>query len=173
MDIARFDDNMILDLMTDGVLALDREFIIRRINPAACRLLGIRDSSKLSGAPVSRVMDDTAFLRLRSGEKTQVSDVVVPHGKAVPLECSFCCDEGRTLFVCIMRGMPAHQQCEENGEALSRHLRAAELADTMCEKQLQIVQEIAGLLGETAVETQAAVQELKRTLLPDRVGNND
>ena len=171
MDIARFDDTVILDLMPDGVLALDRDLLVRRINPAACRFLGVAEPEELIGAPVSRVMDEAAFLRLRDGEETQCSDIAVLRGGEALLDCAYCRDADRTVFVCLMRDMPEQQEAGE--DTLARRLRAAGLADALCARQLQLVQEIAGLLGETAVETQAAVQELKKTLLPDRVENHD
>jgi hypothetical protein len=61
-----------------------------------------------------------------------------------------------------------HAVGQEREAALSDRMKAAEQADAICRRQLQIVQEIAGLLGESAVETQSALEELKRTLLPDR-----
>ena len=169
MDIACFNENRILDLIPDGVLTVDRDLIIRQINPAACRLLGIQDPAEYIGSPVSRVMDDTIFLKLRDEEEMQHSDFVVLRGESIQIERSFCCDADRTLFVCIMREMAKRQLYEE---LLRRQLHAAELADTICEKQLTIVSEIAGMLGEAAVETQATVQELKKALLPDKVEKN-
>ena len=50
--------------------------------------------------------------------------------------------------------------------------QARELADAITEKQLHVVHEIAGLLGETAVETQSAMQELKQAILPVREDRN-
>jgi hypothetical protein len=61
---------------------------------------------------------------------------------------------------------------QEQNDGLSNHLHAAELADALCEKQLRLVSEIAGLLGESAVEMQAAVKELKQAVLPDRKDQN-
>ena len=169
MDIACVYENRILDLLPDGVLAADRDLIIRQINPAACRLLGIQDPAEYIGSPVSRVMDDTIFLKLRDEEEMQHSDFVVLRGESIQIERSFCCDADRTLCVCIMHEMAKRQLYED---LLRCQLHAAELADTICEKQLNIVSEIAGMLGEAAVETQATVQELKKALLPDKVEKN-
>ncbi len=165
MDISRFDESSILDLIPDGILALDRDLVVRRINPAACRLLGVREPAEVLGVPVSGILGESAFLRLRDGQETELSDIVVLHGGDTLLACTFCCDESRALFVCVIRDIP-EQQGEEH---LRRELRGAELADAICEKHLRLVQEIAGLLGETAVETLAAAEELKKTLLPGRV----
>ena len=169
METVCYDENSVLALISDGVLAVDRDLVIRQINPAACRILGIRDPAEHVGGPVSRVMEDSAFLRLLSGPEMQCSDLVAPVGRTARVECSFQCDTERSLFVCVMHDVSQQQKYEE---LLRCNLNAAALADTICEKQMQIVQEIASLLGETAVETQSAVQELKKALLPDRVEKN-
>ena len=168
MDIAAFNGDRILDLLPVGVLALDGELVVRQINPAACRLLGILEAADVIGTPVGRIMNGDAFLRLRDGELSSLCDTVFLPGGELPLARSLLCDPARDLFVCVLQDT-ARQQNREPQSALQH---AAELAEMIREKQLHIVQEIAGLLGESAVETQAAVQELKETLLPDRTKNN-
>ena len=157
----------ILELIPDGILAVDQELAVLAVNPAARRLLGIPETSDPVGRPVGRIMDDAAFLRLRDGDEAQFRDLSASLDGNLRLERSFLRDAENTLFLCIMREAPQQQEA-----ALSDRMRAAGLADAICARQLQIVQEIAGLLGESAVETQSAVQELKKTLLPDRTKQN-
>ncbi len=172
MENVQYNDSRILDLIPDGVLTLDQELTIRQCNPAACRMLGIQNPSELIGTPVSSVLEDAVFQRLRDGEETQCSKLIENKGGDGLLECSCQCDGERDLFVCVLRGTEQTQQHEVPEELLRRHLRAVELADAVCEKQLNIVSEIASLLGETAVETQAAVQEFRKMLLPGRVDSD-
>lgn len=153
----------ILELIPDGILALDRDLAVLCINPAACRLLGIPDATEVVGRPVGHIMDESAFLRLRDGEETQRRDFGSASDGNLRLERSFVRNAEGTLFLCMM-----HESRQEQEAAHGENRQAAELADAICQRQLQIVQEIAGLLGESAVETQSALQELKRTLLPDR-----
>lgn len=42
--------------------------------------------------------------------------------------------------------------------------QTAEVADSVVEKQMRIVQEIASLLGETAAETKIALTKLKESI---------
>ncbi len=169
MDNTGFYDNRILDLLPDGVIAVDRDLTVRRINPAACRFLSIRDTEEPVGGPVSRIMDDAAFSRLRSGEENTFSDTIELRGGDLRLECTYQRDAESTLFVCVMRNLSTRRL---NEELLRSHLQAAELADAMCEKHLHLVQEIAGLLGEGAVEMQSSIRELKNTLLPGKGKQN-
>jgi PAS domain-containing protein len=156
-------ETKILELIPDGILAVDRDLAVVCINPAACRLLGVPEAAEAVGRPVGRIMDDAAFLRLRDGDEAQFCDqCAAPEGN-LRLERAFVRDAESSLLLCRM-----HAVGQEREAALSDRMKAAEQADAICRRQLQIVQEIAGLLGESAVETQSALEELKRTLLPDR-----
>lgn len=156
-------ETKILELIPDGILAVDRDLAVVCINPAACRLLGVPEAAEAVGRPVGRIMDDAAFLRLRDGDEAQLCDqCAAPEGN-LRLERAFVRDAESSLLLCRM-----HAVGQEREAALSDRMKAAEQADAICRRQLQIVQEIAGLLGESAVETQSALEELKRTLLPDR-----
>lgn len=156
-------ETKILELIPDGILAVDRDLAVVCINPAACRLLGVPEAAEAVGRPVGRIMDDSAFLRLRDGDEAQFCDqCAAPEGN-LRLERAFVRDAESSLLLCRM-----HAVGQEREAALSDRMKAAEQADAICRRQLQIVQEIAGLLGESAVETQSALEELKRTLLPDR-----
>lgn len=50
-----------MDTMTDGVMMLDRDGMVRLVNPAACEILGYRSNELLHGfppPPVAAVLDD-------------------------------------------------------------------------------------------------------------------
>lgn len=162
-NMALFDDTM-LELLPCGLLALDRELRLRRLNRAACRLLGVEDAQEALGGPVGRVMEEEPFLRLRGGERRELNDCVSLPGGGRWLERSFCCDGARTVYICVLHEVT--QQRQQEAIRLEETQRALELAEEIGEKQLRIVHDIAGLLGEAAVETQAALHELKAALLP-------
>ena len=171
MDTDRFDYEAILNLLPDGVVALDRDFTVLQMNRAACRFLGVNDASACIGHPVRQILEEAPFLRLRDGNAVQLSDCVLLAEEGLWIERSYLCDRARTVFVCLLRDVTPLRQQEEALQTGRQHV--LELADTITEKQLHVVHEIAGLLGETAVETQAAMQELKQAILPVREDRND
>ncbi|MER2150831.1 MAG: PAS domain-containing protein [Candidatus Limivicinus sp.] len=171
MDTDRFDYDAVLNLLPDGVVALDRDFTVLQMNRAACRFLGVSDASACIGRPVRQILEDAPFLRLRDGNAVQLSDCVLLAEEGLWIERSYLCDRARTVFVCLLRDITQLRQQEEALQTGRQHV--LELADTITEKQLHVVHEIAGLLGETAVETQAAMQELKQAILPVREDRND
>ena len=153
----------VLELLPYGVLTMDSRLIIVQINRAARRLLGFGETAELTGSPLGRVMDETPFLSLRDGARSRFSDTVLVSDGTVCLERSISCDEERALFVCTLRDVTQLKQQQER-ELQSRQ-EAAQLAEAINEKQLRIVHDIAGLLGENAVETQQAIFELRQKLL--------
>ena len=105
---------------------------------------------------------------LRSGENSACSSSSRSSNSSSA--ASYLCDRARTVFVCLLRDVTRLRQQEEALQ--TGRQRVLELADAITEKQLHVVHEIAGLLGETAVETQSAMQELKQAILPVREDRN-
>ena len=157
------DAGKVLDLLPFGVVTTDRELLILHINHAARRLLRLSADAKPAGQPVSSVMDETAFLSLRDGDRSTLSDTVRFPDESAVLERTLQCDGEREIIVCTLRDVT--QQTRQAEIQLQAALHAVEMAEAINEKHLQAVHDIAGLLGGSAVETQKAVFELKQALL--------
>ena len=71
-------------------------------------------------------------------------------------------DREARVLICIMRDVTDEQLEREKRIDVIR--QTAEVADTVVEKQMRIVQEIASLLGETAAETKIALSKLKESI---------
>ena len=71
-------------------------------------------------------------------------------------------DREARVLICIMRDVTDEQLESEKRIDVIR--QTAEVADTVVEKQMRIVQEIASLLGETAAETKIALSKLKESI---------
>ena len=66
------------------------------------------------------------------------------------------------MLIGIMRDITDEELDKEKKAKLNKH--TVEVADTVVEKQMRIVQEIASLLGETAAETKIALTKLKESI---------
>ena len=71
-------------------------------------------------------------------------------------------DPDSHLLVGIMRDITDDEAEREKKARINR--QTVEVADTVVEKQMRIVQEIASLLGETAAETKIALTKLKESI---------
>ena len=66
------------------------------------------------------------------------------------------------MLVGIMRDITDEESERERKTRINQ--QTVEVADTVVEKQMRIVQEIASLLGETAAETKIALTKLKESI---------
>ncbi len=160
----------ILDLIPDGILAVDGDLLITAINRTAGRFLGIEEEKAYKGRPVSEIMDGKQFARLRDGRISHFSEQVPFRNGNRRLGYSFLADREHAVFLCLMRDVT--EICEQGELQKERSQRAAELAEEMNEKHLRLVHDIAGLLGEDAAEMQISLQELKNTILPGEEKKN-
>jgi uncharacterized Fe-S cluster-containing protein len=66
------------------------------------------------------------------------------------------------MLVGIMRDITDEESEREKKAMINK--KTVEVADSVVEKQMRIVQEIASLLGETAAETKIALTKLKESI---------
>ena len=105
-------ETKILELIPDGILAVDRDLAVVCINPAACRLLGVPEAAEAVGRPVGRIMDDAAFLRLRDGDEAQFCDqCAAPEGN-LRLERAFVRDAESSLLLCRMHAVGQEREAQ-------------------------------------------------------------
>ena len=72
-------------------------------------------------------------------------------------------DKENKMILCIMKDITKERKHKD--QIYHAQVEAARMADKLVEEQLKIVQQIAGLLGETAADTKVAVEKLKNTIL--------
>jgi uncharacterized Fe-S cluster-containing protein len=66
------------------------------------------------------------------------------------------------MLVGIMKDITDDEAEREKKARINQH--TLDVADSVVEKQMRIVQEIASLLGETAAETKIALTKLKESI---------
>ena len=170
MEQNKWNDNTIFELIPDGILAVNRDFTILRINRSARRLLGICEDTVCEGEPVACFMEEDGFRRLLGGRQ-QFSDTIRLSEKNIWLERFFRCDREQTVLLCVMRDVTGQRLQEEQLRENLQH--AAELADRLNESHLRTVREVSSLLGENAAGTQVLLRELKEAMLPAERKEND
>lgn len=158
---AALTDN-ITDNSPNGIIVLNERLEVQKINPSARHLLGIRRDIDVLGENVTRILDPDLFARvLETGEniKDEVQYLADYH---LYVETTVTYDKQTRTLICIMRDITDEQIEREKRVDVIR--QTAEVADSVVEKQMRIVQEIASLLGETAAETKIALTKLKESI---------
>ena len=107
-----WNDDMIFDLIPDGILAVNRDLEIIRMNRSAAYLLNISEDTVYEGKKLVSVMEEDGFRRLLGGRQ-QFSDTIRLSEKNIWLERFFCCDREQTVLLCVMRDVTGQRLREE------------------------------------------------------------
>ena len=145
-----------------GLIVLNENLEVQQVNRAARKIMNIRASSDVLGEPVIRILDPTVFAGVMStGRSVRDQRVYLAEYKKY-VEQTVVYDPDSHLLVGIMRDITDDEAEREKKARINK--QTVEVADTVVEKQMRIVQEIASLLGETAAETKIALTKLKESI---------
>ena len=146
----------------NGLIVLNENLEVQQINEAARKIMNIRSESDVLGEPVIRILDPAVFVSVRnSGRSVRDQKVYLAEYKKY-VEQTVVFDPDSRMLVGIMRDITDEEAERERKTRINQ--QTVEVADTVVEKQMRIVQEIASLLGETAAETKIALTKLKESI---------
>lgn len=146
----------------NGIIALNENLEVQQINDAACRIMNIRSKSDVLGEPVVRILDPSLFMQVKeSGRSIRDRRSYLAEYKKY-IKQTIVYDPDSHMLIGIMRDISFEEAEREKKARINK--QTVEVADTVVEKQMRIVQEIASLLGETAAETKIALTKLKESI---------
>jgi uncharacterized Fe-S cluster-containing protein len=146
----------------NGLIVLNENLEVQQINNAARKIMNIRAASDVLGEPVIRILDPTVFLQVKnSGITVRDQRTYLAEYKKY-VEQTVVYDPESRMLVGIMRDITDEEANREKKARINK--QTVEVADSVVEKQMRIVQEIASLLGETAAETKIALTKLKESI---------
>ena len=146
----------------NGLIALNENLEVQQINAAARKIMNIRAASDVLGEPVVRILDPTVFMQVKStGRSVRDQRTYLAEYKKY-IRQTVVYDPDSRMLIGIMRDITDEEAEREKNARINK--QAVEVADTVVEKQMRIVQEIASLLGETAAETKIALTKLKESV---------
>lgn len=146
---------LLWDFDPNGLVAVDRDLIIRIVNPAFCRMFGTTPA-EIVGQPAGLLMDDAEdFRAVWDAQET------VPHQEKYYEKLDLAVrqvmfpiqDEG--IVACIM--VDQTQDFKRRREIIARKQQTLARVQEVVDKQMKVAQEIAGLLGETTAETKVSL----------------
>ncbi|MBR0326665.1 MAG: PAS domain-containing protein [Clostridia bacterium] len=161
-DKAESFSDAIVNNTPNGLIVLNEDLEVQQINKAACKIMNIRYASDVLGEPVVRILDPTLFLQVKNtGLSLHDQRAYLPEYKKYVEQTVIYASDSRML-IGILRDVTDLES--EREKKLKNQQHTVEVADSVVEKQMRIVQEIASLLGETAAETKIALTKLKESL---------
>jgi transcriptional regulator with PAS, ATPase and Fis domain len=145
-----------------GLIVLNENLEVQQVNLAAQRIMNIRAESDVLGESVVRILDPSVFLQVKKTGRTVRDQKVYLAEYKRYVEQTVVYDSESHLLIGILRDITETESERERKTRL--HQQTIEVADSVVEKQMRIVQEIASLLGETAAETKIALTKLKESI---------
>ena len=146
----------------NGLIVLNENLEVQQINNAARKIMNIRAASDVLGESVVRILDPTVFVQVRnSGRIIRDQRTYLAEYKKY-VEQTVVYDPDSRMLIGIMRDITDEEAEREKKARINK--QTVEVADSVVEKQMRIVQEIASLLGETAAETKIALTKLKESI---------
>ncbi len=161
-DKAESFSDTIVNNTPNGLIVLNEDFEVQQINKAARKIMNIRAASDVLGEPVIRILDPTVFIQVKTSGRTVTNQRTYLAEYKKYVEQTVVYDPDSRMLIGIMRDITDEEADREKKARLNKH--TVEVADTVVEKQMRIVQEIASLLGETAAETKIALTKLKESI---------
>ena len=161
-DKAESFSDTIVNNTPNGLIVLNEDLEVQQINNAARKIMNIRAASDVLGEPVIRILDPTVFAQVKSsGRSVRNRRTYLAEYKKY-VEQTIVYDADSRMLIGIMRDITDDEADREKKARINKH--TVEVADSVVEKQMRIVQEIASLLGETAAETKIALTKLKESI---------
>ena len=146
----------------NGLIALNENLEVQQINAAARKIMNIRSESDVLGEPVVRILDPAVFIKvMETGRSVRDQRVYLAEYKKYVRQ-TVVYDPDSRMLIGIMRDITDEESDRERKAMINK--KTVEVADSVVEKQMRIVQEIASLLGETAAETKIALTKLKESI---------
>ena len=146
----------------NGLIVLNEDLEVQQINAAARKIMNVRSESDVLGEPVVRILDPTVFLQVKNSGRTVRDQRTYLAEYKKYVEQTVVYDPDSRMLIGIMRDITDEEADREKKARINK--QTVEVADTVVEKQMRIVQEIASLLGETAAETKIALTKLKESI---------
>ena len=161
-DKAESFSDTIVNNTPNGLIVLNENLEVQQINNAARKIMNIRAASDVLGEPVVRILDPSVFIRVKSSGRTVRNQRTYLAEYKKYVEQTVVYDPDSRMLIGIMRDVTDEETDREKKARINKE--TIEVADTVVEKQMRIVQEIASLLGETAAETKIALTKLKESI---------
>jgi len=146
----------ILQHTPNGVLLVDKETRIRFVNPAFRTMFRCADD-ELMGRPAKEFVHSDCFeSAIAAGGSLMVKESIPEHG--VSFRVGIFPIEGEDLYCGIFIDISEEEKARK--DFLDLKAQTLKRAQEVISRQMQTVQEIARLLGETTAETKVLLMKL-------------
>ena len=142
----------------NGLIVLDTDFNIKLVNPAFCKMFQV-EAEDIIGQPAAQLFEDVEDFKrvweknevIRGKEKEYPAHNLYVRRVVFPIK-----DEN--IIACIM--VDITQEWQRKKEMMKLKTETVAKVNEVVDNQMKVVQEIAGLLGETTAETKVSLLKI-------------
>lgn len=149
--------NLVLASSINAIVVVDKNLIIQEFNPAAETLFD-NHKNEVLGESLARILDCNGFLEKYEAGIKQVVHAVHYHNVNLLLDTTFIPVKENNILIVMFSDVTRKEK--QRKEVQQMKIGTIERANSIINRQMQVAQEIAGLLGETTAETKSALLEL-------------
>ena len=156
--------NLIIENTPNGILVLDENNCVREINPAALNMMNLQEFDPV-GMPVESILPDQGLHELlQDFVGVQYYRCEYPQYHKILNHAMISIEDHRYVILILM-----DLTVEETKEKVIRQMqmKTVEVAQTVIDDQMRVVQEIASLLGETTAKSKVALTRLMKAMDED------
>jgi PAS domain S-box-containing protein len=157
--------HIIVESSHNAIIVVDKEMVIQEFNPVANQMFGKTKKAE-SGKKLAEYIDPKLFEKVWQTKQSIVHKKVEYDEYELITEQTIFPIEEYGVIVGIFSDITEREQQKKRVQEMKE--LAAEKAEDVVHQQMQIVQEIAGLLGETTVETKSALHELTQLMQEEK-----
>lgn len=152
---------LVFDALPSGVVVVDRELRLLEVNEAAKHMFATVDVSPVIGDHVSMLTDAAPFQEALQNQSVVNGKVGHPKLNLVTQQTVFYVADHDIVVGIFIDITDAEQELAKVEEMKSNTITRAQ---KVISKQMNVAQEIAGLLGETTAETKVLLTELIKVI---------
>ncbi len=150
-----------------GIIAIDAAMYVKLVNPAFCQMFGV-EAADIIGQPAVTIFDEIDdFERVWRENSIIRSQCKEYPQQNLYLQETIFAIAAEGLVVCTV--IDLSHELEQHRELKRLRNETVAEVNAVVDKQMKVVQEIAGLLGETTAETKVSLLKIVRMLESDRI----
>jgi len=162
-EIAEEEHSRLITNSPNGICVLDEEALVRITNPKFDSLFNKNNGISSVGLPIDFMVNSDAFHKLLNQNEDIMSRKIYEHTLDKYFLVDLIYDSDKQQTTVFFMDISAHEKNKMELERVKKD--TLEKTNEVIDKQMRVVQEIAGLLGETTAETRMSLNELRDLII--------
>lgn len=159
---------VILSVTPNLIITVDEKLRIRQFNNAAEVMFNI-SAEEAYRMPLANILDPVNFEQVFREKRSIMNKKVTYENYGLVTMQNIIYIRDMNCALGILRNVTAEEKIREQHDRMRRD--AMDIAQKVIDKQMMVVQEIAGLLGETTAETKVTLTKMRDSIFYDGEDN--